>query len=721
MREDGLTPVEVDGHAGGPRMWGTEALPTGTDICRHRTSTWGHVLVLTAGEGRIGLGLAGDLAGVFPSVCVDLVFVDQGVDGVLADLREEDLLLLAIVTSDVEDIDATIDTVCEEARALGVLGETEWMVATAREEHNDLVHALSEENLSAVMSVPWQLSLLADQARASMLRRLRAAGIDEGEIHTLLGSEATAGPGGPVFGRLAHTDEDVVGELLAAVERVLGPRPRLRLPAGVDLSRQGEPVRAVHLVLDGHVALQRDSEHGKVLLHHATTGPLIGLVSLARGRVAFFTSTTTTPTTVVRLTDEQLQLTLAHEPGMAAVLAVLAIQSLTKRLVRAEHLHVEKDQLAADLENERARLSDTLEELRRTRAQLVENTRFAMLGELSAGIAHELNNPVTALARAAEHLAGDVEALLTLAGGGIAEAARTSMRSALEAEPVSTAVERGLIRTLMDAAGADRATARRLVNAGVHDPGRARALLSGAPRAFEAVEGGARIGQALRSVGAASERVVGLASSLKGYARPDAEELRPTDVAAGVEDVLRLVGHRLRGIEVERTWEEAPRVWTHPAKLQQVWTNLLVNAAEAIEDERTDLPDGALPARGAEPARIRVRVSGEADGVLVKVEDNGPGIAPEVVKRMFEPHFTTKAGRVRYGLGMGMSISRAIVHEFGGRIEVDSRPGRTHFSVHLPAGNDAPSDGETGEDAHDAPAPLTTTGPTPPSLADTEE
>ena len=197
----------------------------------------------------------------------------------------------------------------------------------------------------------------------------------------------------------------------------------------------------------------------------------------------------------------------------------------------------------------------------------------------------------------------------------------------------------------------------------------------------------------MRSVLASGERIISLTQSLKGYARPDADDLKEVDVRRGIDDVLRLTSHRVHGIEVVCEYEDVPSILAHPAKLQQVWTNLIVNAAEAIEDEEADLKaqgqEGAalekkLPARGHAEARITITVANSGDGVEVCVCDNGPGISPQVLERIMEPHFTTKAGRVRFGLGMGMSIVHSIIADLGGQLTIDSHPGSTIMRILLP-------------------------------------
>ena len=157
------------------------------------------------------------------------------------------------------------------------------------------------------------------------------------------------------------------------------------------------------------------------------------------------------------------------------------------------------------------------------------------------------------------------------------------MSRALTAPPRSTSVERALMKELLPVVG-DRTLARRLVRAGIQGADGARALAQ-IPGGIDAYEAGARLGGSLRSVLAAGDRVIELTQSLKGYARPDAEDLKPVDVREGIDDVLRLTAHRVRGIRIDCDYEDVPPVCAHPAKLQQVWTNLIVNVLGDFEPD----------------------------------------------------------------------------------------------------------------------------------------
>lgn len=649
----------------------------------HREGYPIHMLVVGDDSRSIAAPVTRDLAHAFPGLCLDRIDGIEDLAGYEASLNVGDHVLMGLVTSEVDDIDGLID----RARSFPVLERIQWVVVTDAAEHRDLTRCTESGALSSVLKAPWTVPLLAGQAYSTMVRYLRGCGYSDRQIRALIADPPPFAVQGPLLEGLDRDEREVVMELLAGVERVLGQRPRLIVPEGTQLVTQGEPVGAVYLVLDGQVSLHRDSSRGEVLAHRATSGPLIGLVSLARAEDAFFTGETATEATLVRLTTEQLQIVISEDPSIGATLTALAIRSLTRRLMRAEDLHLENAMLAEDLEAQKEALAATLEDLRATRAELVERARFAMLGELSAGIAHELNNPVTALVRAAKHLHEDVDAALAAPATA---SSREAMARALTAPPRSTSVERALMKELLPVVG-DRTLARRLVRAGIQGADGARALAQ-IPGGIDAYEAGARLGGSLRSVLAAGDRVIELTQSLKGYARPDAEDLKPVDVREGIDDVLRLTAHRVRGIRIECDYEDVPLVLAHPAKLQQVWTNLIVNAAEAIEDENADLVAAAesaggvpeLPARGEVEALIRITVRPTPEGVVVTVCDNGPGIDPSIVDKIMEPHFTTKAGRVRFGLGMGMSIVRSIIADHGGTLVICSHPGSTTMRISLP-------------------------------------
>jgi signal transduction histidine kinase len=144
------------------------------------------------------------------------------------------------------------------------------------------------------------------------------------------------------------------------------------------------------------------------------------------------------------------------------------------------------------------------------------------------------------------------------------------------------------------------------------------------------------------------------------------------DVRTGIEETLLLLGHDLGHVKVDTSYnEQLPAISGHPGELNQVWTNLITNSIQAMDEV---------------DARLSIEVTAPDRGqVQVRLTDNGHGIPPKDIDRIFEPAFTTKAGRVEFGLGLGLQIVKDIVVRHGGSIEVESEPGRTLFVILLPA------------------------------------
>jgi signal transduction histidine kinase len=161
--------------------------------------------------------------------------------------------------------------------------------------------------------------------------------------------------------------------------------------------------------------------------------------------------------------------------------------------------------------------------------------------------------------------------------------------------------------------------------------------------------------------------VADLVASVKLYSRLDEAPLQDVDLHAGLDQALVMLRHKLKGIEISREYATPfPALTAHATELNQLWTNLIDNAADA------------LGGRGQLVLRTRMN----AGWAVVDIEDNGPGISADVQHRLFEPFFTTKPpGK---GTGLGLAISHSIVQKHHGSIEVESEPGRTRFRVRIP-------------------------------------
>ena len=318
-----------------------------------------------------------------------------------------------------------------------------------------------------------------------------------------------------------------------------------------------------------------------------------------------------------------------------------------------------------------------------------QRSSLITLGTLAAGLAHELNNPAAAATRAAEALDGASAAVLDslswLAKNEISASQFTALDDLrrglpeqqggyldpLELSDREQALQtwlsrRGIARSwelaaTLARAGADRRWAERVA-----------AVLPG-----EDLEPGLRwaastaaVGSLLSEVRESTGRVSELVAAVRSYSQLDRASRRRVRVTDGLESTLVMLGHKLRGITVERSYAPGlPEVDGYPGELNQVWTNLIDNAADAMAG------DGTL--------RLTTLAGDGGGTVVVEIGDTGPGLPPDVLTRAFEPFFTTKD--VGSGTGLGLDIARRIVVErHDGDIAIDSVPGRTVVRVALP-------------------------------------
>jgi signal transduction histidine kinase len=322
--------------------------------------------------------------------------------------------------------------------------------------------------------------------------------------------------------------------------------------------------------------------------------------------------------------------------------------------------------------------------------------KLAALGKLSAGLAHELNNPASALTRALDHMTGGLAALedSSLALGlravpreAVDELRALAARSATQAGvSAADALRQGEAESLLGNWLATRGVAKPwlaapgLVAHGISSDalGQLAARLN-AEQLDAAVSWIAQVLE-LRSVmheamrGAA--RISGIVKAMKSYSYMDQGPRQEVDIHDGIEDTLTVMAHELSpGIVIVRDYDRSlPHLPVYGSELNQVWTRIIENAVEAMNGH----------------GELTIRTRRQADHAVVEIIDTGPGIPQEVVPHLFEPFFTSKpAGQAQgRGLGMGLHVAyRIVVNRHGGTIEADSRPTETVFRVTLPQGN----------------------------------
>jgi signal transduction histidine kinase len=316
--------------------------------------------------------------------------------------------------------------------------------------------------------------------------------------------------------------------------------------------------------------------------------------------------------------------------------------------------------------------------------------RLASLGTMAAGLAHELNNPAAAARRAAAQM---VEALDVVSStirrfveAGM-ERTEAEQLVALHQEAIDGAAGRTALDAL-DASDAEEDLLQQLETLGVPEPWRIAEPLAaaGVDRAWlqrvAALAGSATdaavgwVAATLTAQGLAAElqestrRMSALVGAVKTYAYMDRGELVEVDLHEGLETTLVVLGHRLKHttIEVARDYDRAlPKLTVRGSELNQVWTNLLDNAIDAL----------------GESGAITITTRRDGNSAIVEVADDGPGIAPEIREHVFDSFFTTK--EVGHGTGLGLAtVWRIVVDRHDGAVAVDSRPGQTTFRVTLP-------------------------------------
>lgn len=450
-----------------------------------------------------------------------------------------------------------------------------------------------------------------------------------------------------LFAELADSD----------LERICGGVQNRTLAPGEVLFSEGDPADSAYVIAAGEVEIVKALGARETLLSLRGAGDVIGEIGL-----------------------------LLEAPRSATVRARTDVELLTIPCsVLDALLDTSPPALRSMYQVVLARLQDTSDRRRQTE-------RMAQLGTLTAGVAHELNNPAAGAHRAADRLQEALDAL----AAGIVEAAdldrekivRIVAQAMREPGPpldglARSDAEDGVADWLADQGVPEPwSIAPDLVDAGV-GPGELAELVDGldpasTPVAVELLTRLAAPRRLAREIATGTGRISDIVGSLKSHAYLDRAPMADVDLHRGIDDTLMLLGHKLAGIRVVRDFDpDLPHVTASGGELNQVWTNLVDNAA--YELSRSGVTDPT----------ITVSTSCDGDEVVVEVTDNGPGIPPDVADRIFEAFYTTKPPGSGTGQGLNLSY-QIIVLDHRGSLTVESVKGRTTFRVILPIRPPAP-------------------------------
>jgi signal transduction histidine kinase len=440
----------------------------------------------------------------------------------------------------------------------------------------------------------------------------------------------------------------------ADLDKVIASSTEQRLNPAEQLFDDQAMPNAVWVVLEGKLAMSKTLDGTEVVVDYLHAGDTIGDIALISRTPTGFFARAVTPVRLLRT------------PGMAFLDAVRSCPSVAQAVLRT--------------------IGDRLRKYQR---MLQQRERMAGLGTISAGLAHELNNPAAAASRAAEHAIEVMQSIQPLARTLVETEWGPTGRSLLaslvelklrpegqtEMDPVTRSDREEALCTWLDAHGVKNSweLTAPLVNACITAE-ELEQILAGRPISGPEmtaiatwVERFTSASQLMIEVQRSMGRITELVQAVKAYSHADHLTPRTDDVHTAIDNTVTMFAHKLRNAKVElvKVYDRTvPPIATYGGELHQVWTNLIDNAIDA--------------------GGKTIRVETSRDGACARVDlvDDGPGIPVDVIPRIFDPFFTTK--EIGKGTGLGLDIVQRIVAHHRGSVSVVSRPGETRFSIRLP-------------------------------------
>ena len=370
------------------------------------------------------------------------------------------------------------------------------------------------------------------------------------------------------------------------------------------------------------------------------------------------------------------------EEVLARVETHLAITFLQKNL-QEKNEELANARQSVELKNQE--LLNIIEQLKNTQRELIESEKMAALGQLIAGVAHEINTPLGAIKSSinniakflSENLYNFPKFLLSISPE-LQEKFLSLLPTLDLEETVLTSREKRQIRkeikAKIEASGIENADAiaNLLVNIGIHDDIKPLLSLLEDPQGYEVLKTAsefANLQRSTRTINTATDRAGKVVFALKTYSRYDRSGQKvKANIIDGMETVLTLYQNQLKqGVEVIKNYQSnLPLILCYPDELNQVWTNLIHNSIQAMNNK----------------GNLTIDVGIKEDNLTVSITDSGSGIPEEIMPKIFEPFFTTKSAGE--GSGLGLDIVKKIIDKHQGKMEVESIPGKTKFTVYLP-------------------------------------
>ncbi len=428
------------------------------------------------------------------------------------------------------------------------------------------------------------------------------------------------------------------------------------LKPGDTYIRQGDAAENMFVVLEGDYQA-RGEINGETFVFPVNAGDVTGVLPFSRMKKTPITGRAVTNGRILRFPSAQFPQLVQKMPELATRLVGL--------------------------------MSDRIRETTRFEQQ---RDRLASLGKLSAGLAHELNNPASAAKRATSQLRLILKKIKD-ASHELGKRDLTAPQKA-EIEKLETSFTQGdvvppdaltindledQIDSLLRSHGQNdlwqlaAGLARRNIQPEVLESLFANLDADTARAALVRISASVEVASLLQEIESSTSRISDLVGAIKEYTYMDQAPIQNVDIVKSLETTMTILNHKLKkGVAVQRDYERVPLlVNSFGSELNQVWTNIIDNAIDAMHGQ----------------GELRIRTYRDDGCVVVEIGDNGPGIPPEVEPHIFEPFFTTKG--VGQGTGLGLDTVQRIVKKHQGNIQVTSKPGDTRFQVWLPVAETA--------------------------------
>jgi signal transduction histidine kinase len=447
-----------------------------------------------------------------------------------------------------------------------------------------------------------------------------------------------------LFANLPDADLDWLSEQVESIS----------IQPGENLIEEGKAGDAAYIVVDGEFEVVKKSDIRDIVIAIREPGEVIGEMALLDQTPRMATVRAIRAGNVLRIKGETFQELLSHSSN--AALAIL--HTVSNRLRQNEGL-------------------------------LRQNEKMAALGTLAAGLAHELNNPAAAVRRST----GQLRSALTEWSRLMAELERQALNEvqlqtinklkleietyrflASSLDPLTQSDREAEIQTRLEEHDVLDAweIAPALVSFGMES-----LSLDELAKTFDSknlgtvlkwIAAGCTIYTLLDEVSMGTERISEIVKSVKAYSYLDQAPVQEVEVHEGLENTLIILRHKMKdGIKITRDYaSDLPKIETHGSELNQVWTNIIDNAIDAMDGK----------------GELVLRTYKTNESITVEIQDDGPGIPTEIQKRIFEPFFTTKPPGM--GTGLGLHIAYTIINNHYGQMTVTSEPGKTCFRVTLP-------------------------------------